>query len=240
MEQIGISEGATASLGDATVLDAISTITREVETIRALLENPGREMQRNVRKRQRLEADIADVQDNHDTTQQLTDILFHDKKSLEQKLAEKEKMIEDLQRQKSQHEQKIHKLELKLATADVKKQQKLKDKLKLVKQEKRELVEQIEAQQKEIKQLKNKKSKLLLRLNKAQIDQSELQSQLKQKKSQLSKVQKKSEHLQNEWDELKRQLREKEEAMNEIFLQLPGSQELSQMVSVAVDVVITK
>ena len=225
---------ATAS-PDTAKLDLLSTITREVEAMQASLEDHAKELHKHARKRQRLESDLVDGQDDHDTTQQFIDVLLHDKRCLERKLEEKEKIINNLQKQKSRHEQTIHSLELKLATADVKEKQKIKNKLRLVKQEKKELVARIEAQRKEIDQLQKKKAKLSLMLDKAQKARSKLQSQLKLKNSQLSEVQKELEGLQNERDRLKRELHRKEEVNNEILLKSTESQKLFSKVSVVVD-----
>ena len=75
-------------------------------------------------------------------------MLQKDKKSPQRKLEEREKEIKSLHAKQNEYERKIGKLEDKLAAADTKTAQKYKERLRILKKEKEELVERIEAKQK--------------------------------------------------------------------------------------------
>jgi len=94
-----------------------------------------------------LESDLTEAQQNHEITQKYTDMLVEDKRMLQQKLEQREKQIEHLQSKQLEYERTIRNLEVKLASAsaNLQAQQKLKDKLKHLKQQKQKLVDDIES-----------------------------------------------------------------------------------------------
>ena len=216
------------------VTDVLEPLRREMEETRMAVEDSDSELQLCARKKRKLEGDIAETRDNGDIVQKYTEMLMHDKRSLEQKLEEREKDLRSLQTQQLQYERTIRDLDVKLATAGTKAKHKLKDRLKLVKQEKEELVSRIEAQQKEKSKLLKRIDKLTLKLDRAKKDLFTVQSQLESKTSQLDEVQQQFQFIQDQRDDLRRQLEEREMIIEESIMQHVDSDSVSNKVSVRV------
>jgi len=89
-----------------------------------------------------LESVFAEAQQNHEFAQKYTDMLVEYKRMFQQKLEQRKKQIEHLQSKQREYEKTIRDLEVKLASAsaNLQAQQKLKDKLKHLKQQNRNLL----------------------------------------------------------------------------------------------------
>ena len=94
-------------------------------------------------------------------------MLVEDKRMFQQKLEQREKQIEHLQSKQLEYEKTIRDLEVKLASAsaNLQAQQKLKDKLKHLKQQKQKLVDDIESNKSESDRVRKKEDELKQKLD---------------------------------------------------------------------------
>ena len=210
--------------------ELMEPLRRETEGTHRAVEENEVEIQCYTRKKRKLEGDLAETQYNCDIVQRYTEMLTKDKESLEQKLEEREKEIRSLQSKQLEYERTIRDLEVKLATAGAKTKWKLKEKLKLIKQEKEELVGRIAAKQKEVSNLTKKTSKLTLKLEHTKMELSSARSELELKTSQLDEFQQKLQLVQDQRDELKKQLEMQEKAMEEVIMEHVQSDEVASKV----------
>lgn len=196
----------------------------EMEETDSAIEDAETKLQIFSRKKRKLEDFLVETQRNSDIVQRYTEMLAKDKESLEQKLKEREKEIRSLQAQQLEYERKIRSLEVKLATAGAKAKQKLKDKLKVLNQEKTELVERIEAKEKEVSTLTKSISKLRLKRDRAKTELSVALNQLELKTSQLDEVQQQLQLIQEQRDKLLKQLEAQEKGVEEAVMRFADSE----------------
>ena len=199
--------------------EPLEPLKREMEDTHQAVEDNESQVQLCTRKKRKLEDDITETRENSDIVRRYTDMLTEDKRSLEKKLEKKEEEIKSLQAQHFRYEKIIRDLEVKLAIAGTKAKQKEKNKLKLIKQEKEELVKRIEAKQKEVSDVKRTVSKLMLKLDRAKKELADTESQLELKASQLDDVQKELKLTQDQRDKLRGQLEAQERSMEEAVMQ---------------------
>jgi len=109
-----------------------------------------------------LESEFTEAQQNYEITQKYTDMLVEDKRMFQQKLEQREKQIEYLQSKQLEYKRTMRDLEVKLASAsaNLQAQQKLKDKLKHLKQQKQKVVDDIESNKSEFDRVCRKKDEL--------------------------------------------------------------------------------
>ena len=219
--------------------ESLEPLRREMEDTHQAVEDNESQVQLCIRKKRKLEDDVTETRENSDIVRRYTDMLTEDKRSLEKKLEEKEKEIKSLQAQHFHYEKIIRDLEVKLAIAGTKAKQKEKNKLKLIKQEKEELVKRIEAKQKELSEVKETVSKLKLKLDRAQKELSDTESQLELKTSQLAEVQKELKLTQDQRDKLRGQLEAQERAMEEAVMQHADSDQVTSKVHACFKIAIT-
>ena len=159
-----------------------------------------------------LESDFIEAQQNHEITQKYTDMLVEDKRMFQQKLEQREKQIEHLQSKQLEYERTIRDLEVKLASAsaNLQAQQKLKDKLRCLKQKKQKLVDDIESNKIEFDRVHKKKDELKQKLDMSKKETSDAEHKLKLKGDELFEAKKQVEHLKAENDKLLKQLQKQE------------------------------
>ena len=197
-------------------IDPLEPIRRDMEGTHRAMEDNESQMQLCTRKKRKLEGDLAETHDNCDIVRKYTEMLTKDKESLQQRLEERENEIRSLQSKQLEYERKICDLEVKLAIAGAKAKQKLKDKLKHMRQEKEELVECIASKQEEVSKLTKKMSKLCLKLECAKTELSAARSRLKLKTSQVDEIQQQLHLVREQRDELEERLKVQEKAMEEV------------------------
>ena len=139
-------------------------------------------------------------------------MLVEDKRMFQQKLEQREKQIEHLQSEQLEYEKTIRDLEVKLASAsaNLQAQQKLKDKLKHLKQQKQKLVDDIESNKSESDRVRKKEDELKHKLDMSKKETSVAERQLKLKSDELFEAKKQVEHLKAENDKLLEQMKKQE------------------------------
>ena len=119
-------------------------------------------------------------------------MLVEDKRMFQQKLEQREKQIEHLQSKQLEYKKTIRDLEVKLASAsaNLQAQQKIKDKLKHLKQQKPKLVDDIESNKSESDRVRKKEDELKQKLDLSKKETSVAERQLKLKNDVLLEAKK--------------------------------------------------
>ena len=203
-------------------------LKEKVQALSKKLETGETQLQACSKRKLQLEGDLAKVQQNHEFAQKYTNMLEEDKTIFRQKLEQREKQIERLQSKHLEYERTIRDLEVKLAgaSASLEDQQKLKRKLKRIKEQKQNLVHDIESNKREIDRLHEKKDELKQKLDKRTRHFSDSESQLKLKNDEAKQQ---LEHLKVENDKLLEQLKKQEKATDAAIMSYGMSQEMERM-----------
>jgi len=204
----------------------LQLLKEKVQAISQMLETGETLFQACSKKKLRLEGDFTEAQQNHELAQKHINMLVEDKRMFQQKLQQREKQIEYLQSKQLEYERTISGLEVKLAGAseNLKLRLQLKDKLKRLKEQKQNLVDDIASNESEIDRLCKKKDKLKQKLDKSKSELSDAESQLKLKNDELSDAKKQVEHLKAENDKLLEQLKKQEKDTDEAIVSYSMSQ----------------
>ena len=190
----------------------LQLLKEKVQEISRKLESGEAQLQACSKRKVQLEGDFVEAQQNHEFAQKYTSMLVEDKRIFQRKLEQKENQIEHLQNKQLVYESIIRSLEVKLAgaSASLEAQQKLKDKLKHLKEQKQNLVDHIDSNRREIDRLREKKHELKQKLEKSTKEMSDAESQLKLKNEELFQAKEELKHLKEENDKLLEQLRKQE------------------------------
>ena len=212
----------------------LQLLKEKVQEISRKLESGEAQLQACSKRKVQLEGDFVEAQQNHEFAQKYTSMLVEDKWIFQQKLEQREKQIEHLQSEQLEYERIIRSLEVKLAgaSANLEAQQKLKDKLKRLKEQKENLIGLIESNQTEIDRLCEKKNKLKQKLDESAEEMSGAESRLKLKNEELFQAKEELKHLKEENDKLLEQLRKQEKdtdaAIVSHSMSQPGMEECPQ------------
>ena len=204
----------------------LQLLKEKVQAISQMLETGETLFQACSKKKLQLEGDFTEAQQNHELAQKHINMLVEDKRMFQQKLQQREKQIEYLQSKQLEYERTISGLEVKLAGAseNLKLRLQLKDKLKRLKEQKQNLVDEIASNKSEIDRLCKKKDKLKQKLDKSKSELSDAEKQLKLKNDELSDAKKQVEHLKAENDKLLEQLKKQEKDTDEAIVSYSMSQ----------------